>query len=351
MSLTPAAPAPRPVASGAALTAPERVAVVLSLLEPDAARAVAARFEPAAVDRIVAAYEAMGSPPKPVVLEVMARFVTEMASPHPSVRGGPSRAAALATALSPEAEATEAEAPRLSSIADGAEPAAVWAHVEGLAPDALASLLGRERVAVIAATVPRLSDEKAGALLAALPEETAIAVARHLAGGKSASARTLDAIAESLRVRAATPDAPPPPDPAAQLTALLNRCPQTRQGALLGAVQAADDALGARVEQGLLRFASVPARLPRTAVPLLFREADQATLDTALRYGTERDPASTDYLFSNISQRLAEQIRERVAALPMPDEAEGEAAQATLIGQLLGWVEAGRFALNEPEAA
>ena len=347
MSLTaPAVPRPAP-----ALTPPQRVAIILSLLEPGEARALAERLEPGMIDRVITAYEAMGSLPKPVVLEVIARFVAEMASPHPSVRGGMRRAEALASALMPDAapgEAANDDAPRLSSIAEGAEPDAVWAHVEGMTPDRLAGLLAEERVAVIAAATVRLPDAKGGALLAALPEDTAVAVARQLAGGARVSPPTLDAIAESLRVRAASGgETEAAPDGTAHLTSLLNRCPYGRQEAVLARLREADEALAGRVEAGLLRFASLAERLPRAAVPMLFREADQAVLDRALRYGAAANPEATDYLFSNISQRLAEQIRERVAATPMPDEADGEAAQAALIGELLGWAEAGRFALSE----
>ena len=88
------------------------------------------------------------------------------------------------------------------------------------------------------------------------------------------------------------------------------------------------------------------ARLTAVEGPVRTRSAAELGA-IPLRYGAAANPEATDYLFSNISQRLAEQIRERVAATPMPDEADGEAAQAALIGELLGWAEAGRFALSE----
>ena len=349
----PTAPVPSALGVPSALTAPQRVAIILSLLDPDNARALAERLEPGTVDRVIAAYEAMGTLPRPAVLEVIARFVAEMASPYPSVRGGARQAEALASALLPEAAPDGAAdgAPRLSSIAEGAEPDAVWAHVEGMEPPQLAGLLAEERVAVIAAAVPRLSDAKGGALLAALPEDTAARVARALAGGARVSPPTLDAIAESLRVRAASGgETEAAPDGTAHLTALLNRCPYSRQEAVLAHLREADAEVATRIEAGLLRFASLAERLPRNAVPMLFREADQAVLDRALAHGLKANPEATEFLFSNISQRLAEQIRERVAETPTPDEADGEAAQATLIGTLLGWAEDGRFALADIEA-
>ena len=337
-----------------ALGAAERVAVILSLLPPDEARALARKLDPGTVDRVIAAYEAMGTLPRPVVLQVIARFVAELTSPHPAVRGGARQAQALLGALAPETDVENApeddanEAPR-GSIAQGAAPEAVWAHVEGMAPDALAALFGDERPAVIAAAVPRLSEAKAGALLSALPEQAAVAVARLLAGGRPVAPPALDAIAESLRVRAQ--DGPPAEENAGetQLTALLNRCPFSRQEVVLASLRDLDEPLAGRIEAGLLRIDSLPDRLPRTAVPMVFREVAPGTLDPALRYALEANSKAAEFLFSNISQRLAEQIRERVAALPLPDPEAGERAVAQLIGTLLGWAQDDRFALKAAE--
>ena len=344
--------APRVIGAASDLAPAERVAVILSLMEPERARAMAADWTPSEIDRVVAAYEAMGTLPRPVVLEVVAGFVTELASPNPSVRGGHKQASALAAAIMPTAEeASPDDDAAVGDIGEGATPEAVWAHAAGLAPGALARLVGGERAAVIAAVVGKLGEAKGAGLLAALDEPQAVAAAMHLAGAPRLASGTIDAIAEALRGQAAGGDATPAPeDGSAALTALLNRCPHARQEAVLAPLRGAKPEVAARVEAGLLRFGTLAARLPRTAAPALFREADQETLDTALRYGATAQPETTEFLYSNISQRLAEQIRERVAERPEPDEGTGEAAQAAIIGTLLGWAEDGRFALKEAGA-
>ena len=339
---------PRVIGAAADLAPAERVAVVLSLMEPERARALAAEWTPAEVDRVVAAYEGMGTLPRPVVLEVVAGFVTDLASPHPRVRGGHRQASALAEAIMPSPAEDEAPAGAdAGDIGEGAPPEAVWVHAAGLAPGALARLVAGERPAVIAAVVTRLGEARGAALLAALDEDAAVPAALHLAGAPQLAPATMDAIAEALRGQAAGGGAKPEAeDGAGTLTALLNRCPQARQEAVLTPLRARDEDLAARVEAGLIRFDTLTDRLPRTAAPALFREADQDVLDTALRHGAAHQPGAVDFLYSNISQRLAEQIRERVAERPMPDDAAGEAAQAQLIGTLMTWAEEGRFAFK-----
>ncbi len=112
--------APRKFSRAADLTPAERVAVVLSLLEPEKARAVVEHWPQPAVDRVVVAYEGMGTLPKPVVLEVIAAFVSEVADPRPSVRGGQRHAAALAAAMGlGEAPAEEDERAPIEERLDG----------------------------------------------------------------------------------------------------------------------------------------------------------------------------------------------------------------------------------------
>jgi flagellar motor switch protein FliG len=340
--------APRKFSRAADLTPAERVAVVLSLLEPEKARAVVEHWPQPAVDRVVVAYEGMGTLPKPVVLEVIAAFVSEVADPRPSVRGGQRHAAALAAAMGlGEAPAEEDER---APIEEGAPPEAVWRYATSLPVDALRVMLAGERVAVVAAVLSRVGDQKAAELLAALSEGEAAAVTLHLAGGAGATGPAADAIAEALRRRVAGGKATPAAQsgPAKGLAAILNRVPLSRQEVVLGPLRASQPEVAAEVERRLLRYGTLPERLPRTAVPQLFREADQAALDAALRHGEEAALQTNAFLYESISQRLAEQIKERVAERPKPSREEGEAAQAAVLSLLLGWAEEGRFALVEP---
>ncbi|WP_162178354.1 FliG C-terminal domain-containing protein [Parvularcula oceani] len=325
----------------------ERVAVILSLLEPDMARSLAEELEYGGVDRVVTAFENMGTLPRPVILQVIASFVADLRNPNPFVRGGQRQAQALAERLvpAPEIDFDSIVQPVAFGIGEGASPEAVWSYVAEMPPEDLAATLADERPAVIAIVLTRLPEAKGAALLNALREPLAVAAVRHIASGRSVSGETLDAIAESLRVRASAPDQAQGTDGSATLTALLNRCPLSRQEAVLAPLRESAAETAERVEAALLRFDTLADKLPRTAAPILFREAEQRVLDTALRYGAEASPEATNFLYSNISQRLAEQIRERVASLPMPSEEEGERAQAELIATLLEWAEDGRFSI------
>ena len=347
-SSVPAPPGERP------LRPIERVAVILALLEPDQARSLADRLEPNAIERVIDAYERMRTVPKATLLKTIASFVVDVRAKGPRVRGGTKEAAALASAILPEAEQPDFEPIEMNmasgSLAPGADAEAVWNYLKSMQPAEIARLVANERPSVIAAVIANLPDPHGAGIITSLPEEKAAAVVAQMAQGSPVNAATLDAITESLRVQVSESDgdetAGDENEALPRLTAILNRCPLSRQKAVLDPLRAIAAEHAEAVENGLIRFEKLGQILPRNAAPILFREVDESLLNTAIRYSMETAPDAVEYLYSNISQRLAEQIRERIAAQKLPDQEEGEAAQAEMLAQLLEWSEDGRFTIN-----
>ncbi len=329
------------------------MAVVLSLLDPPQAKALAETLDAGAVDRVIAAYEDMRSVPKPVLLQIIAGFVAELRSKSPKVRGGRRGAAALAEAiLDPAADANDEgeQETSLGSVAPGADPEAIWAYLEQMEPVLLSRMISNERPAVIAAILARVPEDKGGQIVTNLPETKAAAVVTQMAQGAPVSQMTLDAITESLRRRASSAGsgdhAEEDNDALPRLTAILNRCPMSRQEAVLAPLRETAEEHAMAVEQGLIRFPNLGNLMPRNVAPMLFREIEETVLHTAVRFGAENATETVDFLYANISQRLAEQIRERIDANPMPSEEDGESAQAEVISTLLEWEKEGRFAFS-----
>ncbi|MEM6649208.1 MAG: FliG C-terminal domain-containing protein, partial [Pseudomonadota bacterium] len=332
------------------------------LLEPHQAKAIADQLDEGAIERVISAYEDMRTVPKPVLLQIIAGFVTEVRCQNPRVRGGTRQAALLAEAIQPppakegqEGEEKTAEAnDQLGSIAPGADSAAIWAYFESMEPALVAKLIVNERASVIAAILHKLPDHQGGQIVTALPEEKAIAVISQMARGAPVSRKTLDAITESLRQQAnqVDEDALDTDDDQnnfSHLTAILNRCPLSRQTAVLTPLRDIAAEETKEIEKGLIRFGTLSRILPRSAAPILFREMDETDLYTAIRFGAGQAQETVDFLYANISQRLAEQIREKIDAFPMPDEETGEDAQTKVMSQLLAWEKEGRYTFEEPK--
>jgi flagellar motor switch protein FliG len=79
---------------------------------------------------------------------------------------------------------------------------------------------------------------------------------------------------------------------------------------------------------------------------MIFREVDRKVLDPAMKHALNVHTETAEFLFASISQRLAEQIRERIEEHPPISADEGEDAQAELLSTLIDWSEEERFAFK-----
>lgn len=339
------------------VTPAQRAAIILSLLEPENARNIAERFDEGRIDRAIKAFESLRMVGRKDLLSTIRTFTTALEGDFPVVAGGQRRAYALAEALMDDAAFAGArgeEPPMLEdqgSLDDGADAEAVWAYVRALDPAKIGALLRKERPAVVAAVLQRISTESATAVLDALADEAATEVVRLVLSGRQPAPPTYNAIAESLRRNAADRIAEadqPSANPADQLAEVFNIMAASRQDAILEPLRDKQPALIENLESKLLRFALLHERLPKTIVPTLFREVDNKVLDPALKLGLQDHKETAEFLLGSISQRLAEQIRERLEDAPALKSGEGEDAQTEVMKTLIAWSEEGRFSFKPP---
>ncbi|MCQ8184061.1 FliG C-terminal domain-containing protein [Parvularcula maris] len=338
------------------LTPPQRAAVILSLLGESEARLVASHFDHGRVDRAVDAFRSLPMVSQEEVLRTVEDFNHVLSSALPVISGGAKKAAVLAKTLAPPtpllAPPEDAENDEPGSLAEDAGEDAVWAYLAKMPPAKLGRLLGDERPALIAAAIRRLPDEAGETVLGQLEDDKACEVVHLIMTAKPLAEKTLGAVTEALRRQAlAIPSgAGLQRDPKKKAVHVINAASPARQVVLLEALRkSAPDQLKA-VEDQILRFATLPDRLPRTAVPLLFREMDGKALDRALQYAKQTDPQTAEFLLSCISQRLAGLVKDRIADLPPLTEEDGEEAQAQVMRNLIRWAQEERFAFKLPPA-
>ena len=104
----------------------------------------------------------------------------------------------------------------------------------------------------------------------------------------------------------------------------------------------------AQVRQAIFTFADIPARLPPPDVPKVLRAADQADVVAALAHAVAMGgalEAGADYLLANLSQRVADQIKDEMAERGTPRKADGEAAQTRLTAVIQKLAETGDITL------
>jgi flagellar motor switch protein FliG len=96
--------------------------------------------------------------------------------------------------------------------------------------------------------------------------------------------------------------------------AILNVSSAAVRDALLDGLTADDATFADKVRKAIFTFAHLPARVPPRDVPKVVRVVDQATLVTALAGATGPLEAVADFILANMSQRMAQTLREEITA-------------------------------------
>ena len=132
------------------------------------------------------------------------------------------------------------------------------------------------------------------------------------------------------------------------LGAILTASGADLRDSLLSDLHDDDPVFTAQVRQAIFTFADIPARLPPPDVPKVLRAADQEDVVTALAHAMAMGgalEAGTEYLLANLSQRVADQLKDEMAERGTPRKADGEAAQTRMTAVIQKLSEAGEITL------
>ncbi|HMO07939.1 MAG TPA: FliG C-terminal domain-containing protein [Paracoccaceae bacterium] len=250
-----------------------------------------------------------------------------------------------------DGQITATAASRLRRLAGASAKADPWDRIAALPADRLLPILQSESVEVAAVMLSKLPVPRAADLLAQMPGErarrVAFAVPQTAAVDPEAVRRIGLAIVQQI-------DATPPrafeTGPVERVGAILNVSPSQTREAVLAGLDAEDAGFAAEVRRAIFTFAHLPARLAPRDVPRVVRLVEAPVLVTALAGARAEDTAAAaEFLLANMSQRMAQGLREEIAARGKVREKDAEAAMAAVIAAVRQLEAAGELALVRPE--
>jgi flagellar motor switch protein FliG len=121
--------------------------------------------------------------------------------------------------------------------------------------------------------------------------------------------------------------------------------PRELRDAALTRLEAEDEVRAAAIRSTLLRIEDLPLRLPTKSVQAVFREVGRDILIKGLSAIGSTTPDVSTFLLGNIAQRMADQFREDIAALPEMDDGEKDRATGALVREILGLSRRGTLTL------
>jgi flagellar motor switch protein FliG len=335
-------------AAGRPLTRRRKAAMVVQLLLSDGQPLPLARLpEELQLDltRELGSLKSIDRETLRAVAEEFARDIESIGLTAPDGVAG--ALAALSAHLSPGAAAKlRAEAAQTR----GSDP---WPQIIGLPNEDLVRLLQAESTEIGAIVLSKLPIPRAAELLGLLPGERA----RRITYGVSQTADVLpEAVARIGRGLAAEYCVKLPPafisPPVQRVGAILNSSGAATRDSVLEGLGTTDPDFADQVRKAIFTFRDVSERLSPADVPKLVRAVDGALLVTAFAYaaslgGAEAEAA--EFILGNMSQRMAENLREEIKERGKIKKVDGEFALSQIVSAIRERADTGEITLLEKE--
>ncbi|MCJ8139309.1 flagellar motor switch protein FliG [Falsirhodobacter halotolerans] len=227
----------------------------------------------------------------------------------------------------------------------GAGPADPWERLSALPLDTLVHVLQDESVEVAAIVLSKLPVTKSAELLGKLPGPQARRVAYAVSQTGDVDPMTVRRIGQTLshQLESAAPRAFAA-GPGERVGAILNVSPSQTRNDVLAALDTEDAVFSAEVRKAIFTFAHIPERLAPADVPRIIRPLDPPTLLTALSAA----PDTAEFIYANLSQRMAQTLRDGVAERGPPRDKDAEAAMNAVVEALRQMEAAGEITLRRP---
>lgn len=241
---------------------------------------------------------------------------------------------------------------RLRRIAGKTSQADPWDRLVGQPADKILPLMLNESIEVGAVILSKLPVPKAAELLGKMPGPRAQRTAYAVSQTNGIDPDTVRRIGAAL---VAQLDAEPPrafdTGPVQRVGAILNvAAAATREDVMKGLTET-DASFAEAVRRAIFTFVHIPRRINARDVPKIIRIVEQSVLVTALAAAsTKADMAEgVEFFLANMSQRMAQGIREEMAARGRVKDKDAEAAMNAVVGAIRELEASGELVLISEE--
>ncbi len=279
--------------------------------------------------------------------EVVGEFLAELESVGLAFPGGIEGALSMM-----DGHISQSAASRLRRMASASSKIDPWERIMALPADRLMPILLNEAVEVGAVMLSKLPVGRAAELLGKLPGERARRVAYAVSLTGNVDPETVRRIGAALLAEL---DNQPPrafdKGPVERVGAILNVSPSLTRDDVLEGLEAEDAAFAAEVRKAIFTFAHIPMRLNPRDAPKITRLVEQPKLVTALAaaMGKPGLEEAAEFILANISQRLAQGLREEMGARGKVKEKDGEEAMTAIIAAIRTLEASGEITLIQRE--
>ena len=330
-------PAPR------ALTRQQKAAVIVRFLISEGASIPLAQLpEPMQAD-LTQAMAQLRLIDRTTLAEVVQEFLNELEQVGLAFPGGLEGAiSALDGHIAPSA------ATRLRRMAGTTSRADPWERLVTQGTDKLLPIILAESIEVGAVMLSKLPVPKAAELLGKMPGPRARRTAYAVSQTNGIDPETVRRIGASL---VAQLDAEPArafdTGPVQRVGAILNVAAAMTRDDVLQGLEETDQGFAEQVRKAIFTFVHIPRRVAGRDIPKVIRSVDQPTLVTALTAAAAKPDMSepVDFFLANMSQRMAQGLREEMAERGRVKDKDAEEAMNAVVNAIRDLESGGEIAL------
>ena len=316
-----------------ALSSPQKAAVILVSLGPASSQEIVSKIDDKYMRSFIAALESLKEVPRETLLSAIAEFITTLDRKRGTLRAGPGRAREMAESIldSDRVSRILGAKPKLKNGGDPSE--LIWTELAKRPIEEISDFITQQRNEVVVLILRELPIDVAGEVLGEIEDELSAIYVSQLSKETVATKRARQAVArfveeQFLNVKQGGSD-----DRALEYVSdLLGTVSKEKRDSVLSKMEKTNPEQAEKIRQGMLTFEELPARLPPSAIAIIFRELDKKTIMQALKTGGEYASETTEFLLGNISQRMADTLREEIEEMEVYSQKEGDRAVAALMG-------------------
>lgn len=206
-----------------------------------------------------------------------------------------------------------------------------WEKVMLAEDERILPFLEGEAVEVAAVILAKLPVEKASSLLSMIPGDRARRITYAISLTDSVEPETVRRIGVALASQlGARPARAFDDEPVTLVGAILNRARSSTRDGVLEGLDNEDAEFAAEVRKAIFTFANIPERVSPRDVPRIQRDVSEADLTAAIAAAKDDDLKAVEFLLENISQRLADNLRDEASEKKVTT-AEGEEAMMNVV--------------------
>ncbi|WP_083445150.1 flagellar motor switch protein FliG [Ruegeria sp. 6PALISEP08] len=240
-------------------------------------------------------------------------------------------------------------AARLRKVAGVRQIGDPWQRLRDIPVEDLAAMAQAESTEVAAVMLSKMDTAQAAQMLGHMPGPVARRITFAVSKTANVTPEAVERIGWSLAAQLDQRPAQAFDDgPGARVGAILNQSAAATRDDLLSALDEDDADFADLVRRSIFTFAHVSTRITPRDVPVILREVEQPVLVTALAgAAADDDKASVEFLLSNISSRMADNLREEMGERGRVRQSEAEDAMTQVVGAIRMLVDTGTIALIE----